>query len=208
MLDNLIQSKKANIKTNEEQLAYDKKLPSSHRSAVHIIVTEIGTSAVFRKLIFQVLTKYITGAILYIDGYVQYVMYIQCVRRNFMKIIIKNKSELPIYEQIEQQMKTQILEGAIKEDEQLPSIRQLAKDLKISVITTTRVYNDLSDEGFIISVAGKGYFVASRNNDLLKERMLCEMEEGLEKAVENGRNAGLSDDEIIEALKNYLRNAE
>lgn len=125
-----------------------------------------------------------------------------------MKIIIKNKSELPIYEQIEQQMKTQILEGAIKEDEQLPSIRQLAKDLKISVITTTRVYNDLSDEGFIISVAGKGYFVAPRNNDLLKERMLCEMEEGLEKAVENGRNAGLSDDEIIEALKNYLRNAE
>ena len=105
-------------------------------------------------------------------------------------------------------MKTQILEGAIKEDEQLPSIRQLAKDLKISVITTTRVYNDLSDEGFIISVAGKGYFVAPRNNDLLKERMLCEMEEGLEKAVENGRNAGLSDDEIIEALKNYLRNAE
>ena len=125
-----------------------------------------------------------------------------------MKIIIKNKSELPIYEQIEQQMKAQILEGAIKEDEQLPSIRQLAKDLKISVITTTRVYNDLSDEGFIISVAGKGYFVAPRNNDLLKERMLCEMEEGLEKAVENGRNAGLSDDEIIEALKNYLRNAE
>ena len=125
-----------------------------------------------------------------------------------MKIIIKNKSELPIYEQIEQQMKAQILDGTITEDEQLPSIRQLARDLKISVITTTRVYNDLSDEGFIISVAGKGYFVAPRNNDLLKERMLCEMEEGLEKAVINGRNAGLSDDEIIEALKNYLRNAE
>ena len=125
-----------------------------------------------------------------------------------MKIVIKNKSELPIYEQIEQQIKSQILEGKVAEDEQLPSIRQLARDLKISVITTTRVYNDLSDEGFIISVAGKGYFVAPRNNDLLKERMLCEMEEGLEKAVINGRNAGLSDDEIIEALKNYLRNAE
>ena len=69
-------------------------------------------------------------------------------------------------------------------------------------------YSKLCIEGFIISVAGKGYFVAPRNNDLLKERMLCEMEEGLEKAVENGRNAGLSDDEIIEALKNYLRNAE
>ncbi len=125
-----------------------------------------------------------------------------------MKIVIKNKSELPIYEQIEQQIKNQILDGTIGEDEQLPSIRQLARNLKISVITTTRVYNDLSDEGFIISVAGKGYFVAPRNNDLLKERMLCEMEEGLEKAVSNGRNAGLSDDEIIAALKEYLKNAE
>ena len=81
-----------------------------------------------------------------------------------MKIIIKNKSELPIYEQIEQQMKAQILEGKVSEDEQLPSIRQLARDLKISVITTTRVYNDLAEEGFIISVAGKGYFVAPKNN--------------------------------------------
>ena len=125
-----------------------------------------------------------------------------------MKIVIKNKSELPIYEQIEQQIKAQILDSTIREDEQLPSIRQLARDLKISVITTTRVYNDLSDEGFIISVAGKGYFVAPRNNDLLKERMLCEMEEGLEKAVRSGRNAGLSDDEIISTLEEYLKNSD
>ena len=121
-----------------------------------------------------------------------------------MKIVIKNKSELPIYEQIEQQMKAQILDGTVTEDEQLPSIRQLARDLKISVITTTRVYNDLADEGFIISVAGKGYFVASRNNELLRERMLYEMEDGLEKAVTNGRNAGLTDDEIISALKKFM----
>lgn len=121
-----------------------------------------------------------------------------------MKIIIKNKSELPIYEQIEEQIRAQILDGKILENEQLPSIRQLARDLKISVITTTRVYNDLSDEGFIISVAGKGYFVAPRNNELLRERMLCEMEDGLEKAVINGRNAGLSDEEITAALKKFL----
>ncbi len=121
-----------------------------------------------------------------------------------MKIIVKNKSELPIYEQIEEQIKAQILDGTITEDEQLPSIRQLAKDLKISVITTTRVYNDLSDEGFIISVAGKGYFVAPRNNELLRERMLCEMEEGLEKAVSSGRNAGLSNEQIMAALKQFL----
>ena len=121
-----------------------------------------------------------------------------------MKIVIKNKSELPIYEQIEQQIKAQILEGSVTEDEQLPSIRQLARDLKISVITTTRVYNDLAEEGFIISVTGKGYFVAPRNNELLRERMLCEMEDKLEQAVQNGRNAGLSDDEIIAALKKFL----
>ncbi|MCR4644730.1 MAG: GntR family transcriptional regulator [Oscillospiraceae bacterium] len=121
-----------------------------------------------------------------------------------MKIIIKNKSELPIYEQIEQQMKAQILDGTITEEEQLPSIRQLARDLKISVITTTRVYNDLAEEGFIISVAGKGYFVAPRDNELLRERMLFEMEEGFEKAVSNGRNAGLTDEEIISALRQFL----
>lgn len=121
-----------------------------------------------------------------------------------MKIVIKNKSDLPIYEQIEEQIKAQILEGKAAENEQLPSIRQLARDLKISVITTTRVYNDLAEEGFIVSVAGKGYFVASRENDLLRERMLCEMEEGLEKAVINGRNAGLSDEEIVAALKKTM----
>ena len=121
-----------------------------------------------------------------------------------MKIVIKNKSDMPIYEQIEEQIKAQILEGKVMEDEQLPSIRQLARDLKISVITTTRVYTDLAEEGFIISAAGKGYFVAPRNNELLRERMLCEMEEGLEKAVTNGRNAGLSDEDIIAALKKFL----
>ena len=121
-----------------------------------------------------------------------------------MKIYIKNKSDVPIYEQIEEQIRTQILEGETEENEQLPSIRQLARDLKISVITTTRVYNDLADEGFIISVAGKGYFVAPRNNELLRERMLCDIEEALERAVSSGRNAGLSDDEIAAALRKFM----
>lgn len=121
-----------------------------------------------------------------------------------MKIYIKNKSDVPIYEQIEEQIRTQILEGRTEENEQLPSIRQLARDLKISVITTTRVYNDLADEGFIISVAGKGYFVAPRNNELLRERMLCDMEEALERAVTSGRNAGLSDDEIVAVLRKTM----
>ncbi len=121
-----------------------------------------------------------------------------------MKIIIKNSSTLPIYEQIEEQIKAQILSGKVTEDEQLPSIRQLARDLKISVITTTRVYNDLVGEGFIVSVAGKGYFVAPRNNELLRERMLCEMEEAIEQVVSNGRNVGLSDDDILAAVKQFM----
>lgn len=122
-----------------------------------------------------------------------------------MTIILKNKSDIPIYEQIKSQIKDAVLEGGLSENEQLPSIRQLARDLKISVITTTRAYNDLMDEGFIVSVAGKGYFVAPRNNELLKERMLCAMEESLEKAAEYGRNAGLSDDEMIGILKSILK---
>lgn len=121
-----------------------------------------------------------------------------------MKILLKNKSDVPIYEQIKEQIKSQVLEGKVKENEQLPSIRQLAKELKISVITTTRAYNELSDEGFIISVSGKGYFVAPKNNELLRERMIFEMEQALETAVESGRNAGLKDEEIIEALKGIM----
>ena len=124
------------------------------------------------------------------------------IRTNPKKILIN--SDVPIYEQIEQQIKAQILEGKIAENEQLPSVRQLAKELKISVITTTRAYNDLAEEGFIVSVAGKGYFVAPR--ELLHERILYEMEKGLEKAVTNGRNAGLSDEEIVEALSKIQTN--
>ena len=121
-----------------------------------------------------------------------------------MKIVISNKSELPIYEQIEQQIKAQILDGTIAENAQLPSIRQLARDLKISIITTTRAYNDLAEEGFVISVAGKGYFVTARSDELLRERMLFEMEEGLQRAVTSGRNAGLSNEEILAALQTFL----
>lgn len=121
-----------------------------------------------------------------------------------MTIVIKNKSDLPIYEQIKQQIKDQIMDGTIEEDEPMPSIRQLARDLKISVITTTRAYNDLADEGFIVSVAGKGYFAAPRNNELLRERLLFEMEDGFDKAVKSGRNAGLSDDEIVAAFKRIM----
>ncbi|NLP22492.1 MAG: GntR family transcriptional regulator [Erysipelotrichaceae bacterium] len=94
-----------------------------------------------------------------------------------MNIIISNTSKVPIYEQIKEQIKEQIINNQILENEQLPSIRQLAKDLKISVITTTRAYNELENEGFVTSVAGKGFYVMPTNKDLIKEQAYKSIEE-------------------------------
>ena len=102
-----------------------------------------------------------------------------------MKIIISNQSELPIYAQIREQIKEQILNGQIKEGEILPSIRSLAKDVGVSVITTTRAYNDLEKEGFIATMQGKGSVVLSSNNKILKEQFIMRIEEGIETAVES-----------------------
>ena len=97
-----------------------------------------------------------------------------------MKIIISNQSELPIYAQIREQIKEQILNGQIKEGEILPSIRSLAKDVGVSVITTTRAYNDLEKEGFIATMQGKGSVVLSSNNKILKEQFIMRIEEGID----------------------------
>ena len=91
-----------------------------------------------------------------------------------MHIVISNSSDLPIYAQIKDQVKEQILSGELIEDEMLPSLRQLAKDLKISVLTTTRAYNELEQEGFITSRQGKGFFVMSSGSDLIRELDLCQ----------------------------------
>ena len=104
-----------------------------------------------------------------------------------MKIIISNQSELPIYAQIREQIKEQILNGQIKEGEILPSIRSLAKDVGVSVITTTRAYNDLEKEGFIATMQGKGSVVLSSNNKILKEQFIMRIEEGIETAVESAK---------------------
>ena len=100
-----------------------------------------------------------------------------------MKIIISNQSELPIYAQIREQIKEQILNGQIKEGEILPSIRSLAKDVGVSVITTTRAYNDLEKEGFIATMQGKGSVVLSSNNKILKEQFIMRIEEGIETGI-------------------------
>lgn len=109
-----------------------------------------------------------------------------------MRLIVSNASPLPIYEQIVQQVKQAILTGDVIEGAPLPSIRQLARDLRVSVITTTRAYNDLARDGFIVSVPGKGAFVRAVNGELIREQVLVEIETALADIVTRARLAGLS----------------
>ena len=115
-----------------------------------------------------------------------------------MNIFIDNKSGLPIYDQIYSQIKSQIISGALSEDQLLPSIRNLAKDLGISVITTRRAYDELEREGFIYTVAGKGCFVAAKNTELLREENLRQIEEHLQAIRDLAAACGLSREDIIE----------
>ncbi len=114
-----------------------------------------------------------------------------------MDILIDNKSGAPIYDQIYSQIKTQIISGVLREDELLPSIRNLAKDLRISVITTKRAYDELEREGFIYTVAGKGCFVAAKNVELLREENLKKIEEHMEEIAKLAATCNLSCDEIV-----------
>lgn len=115
-----------------------------------------------------------------------------------MNILINNKNGQPIYEQIYTQIKNQIISGALKEDEALPSIRNLAKDLRISVITTKRAYDELEHEGFVYTVAGKGCFVAAKNIELLREENLRKIEEHLQQIASLAASCSLSRKELIE----------
>ena len=121
-----------------------------------------------------------------------------------MRIIISNQSELPIYAQIKEQLKEQILNGQIPEGSTLPSIRQLAKEVGVSVITTTRAYSDLEAEGFIATMQGKGSVVLSKDNSMLREQYLMRIEEGLTTAIETARVMGLSNGELNEIFQNLL----
>lgn len=115
-----------------------------------------------------------------------------------MNIFIDNKSGMPIYDQIYSQIKAQIIGGDLKEDDALPSIRSLAKDLRISVITTKRAYEELEKEGFIYTVAGKGSFVAPKNVELLREENLKKIEEYMQEIRRLAQTCGLSLEDIIE----------
>ena len=117
-----------------------------------------------------------------------------------MNILIDNKSGTPIYEQIYSQIKSQIISGALQQDELLPSIRGLAKDLRISFITTKRAYEELEREGFIYTLPAKGCYVAPKNTELLREENLKKIEEYIDEIVKLAVSCNLSKQEIIEMV--------
>lgn len=121
-----------------------------------------------------------------------------------MEIIIRNTANQPIYEQIYSQLKAQIIAGALSPGEALPSIRALAKDLKISVITTKRAYDELESEGFLYTVAGKGCFVAEKNLDLIREQQLKELENHLSAAAALAKSCAVTAEELIGMLRVLL----
>ena len=118
-----------------------------------------------------------------------------------MNIFIDNRSGLPIYDQIYSQIKSQIISGALDADEALPSIRGLAKELRISVITAKRAYDELEKEGFIYTIAGKGCFVAPKNTELLREENLRKIEEHMSEIITLSHSCGLSGEELLDMLR-------
>lgn len=118
-----------------------------------------------------------------------------------MEIYISNQSSQPLYAQITAQIKQQILCGDLHTGDALPSIRQLAKDLHISAITTKRAYEDLEQDGFIDTVPGKGCFVAPQNPQIQREEVLRQVEDYLQQAVDTGRSAGVSWQEMQQMLE-------
>ena len=118
-----------------------------------------------------------------------------------MDIIISNSSDKPIYEQVSSQIKNKIMNGTLEAGEMLPSMRALAKDLHISVITVQRAYEDLTRDGFIETVSGKGSFVASQNKEFIREEQLRKAEELLQQVVDIGRSHGISYEQMANILK-------
>ena len=118
-----------------------------------------------------------------------------------MELIIRNTAGQPIYDQISSQIKAQIIAGTLQPGEALPSIRALAKDLKISVITTKRAYDELEKEGFLYTIAAKGCFVAPKNVELLREETLKTMEQHIDQLVRLAKSVGMAPDEVLDMVK-------
>lgn len=113
-----------------------------------------------------------------------------------MHIIINTSSMIPIYEQIMDQIKTAVIAGELKEGEGLPSVRGLSKDLKISALTVKKAYDNLEQEGFTVTIHGKGTFVAAVNSELLQEEHRKDVESELEKVIQKARGCGMTEEEI------------
>ncbi len=122
------------------------------------------------------------------------------MRRAIVKLIISNISGIPIYEQIKQQVKSAIMSGDLQENEMLPSLRTIAKELKISVLTVTRAYTELEQEGFVKNIQGRGCFVLGQGSELLKEQLICKIENNLLEAISAARVANLSKEELHHLL--------
>lgn len=125
-----------------------------------------------------------------------------------MFISISNTSNVPIYEQIIKQIKEQIISGTLAPGDPLPSIRNLAKELQISVITTKRAYEELEKEGFIVTLPGKGSFVSETNTEFITEQQIKKIEELIEQAVCLAKSIGLKKDEMFELLNIYFEGVE
>ena len=125
-----------------------------------------------------------------------------------MHILIDNRSGTPIYDQIYSQIKNQIISGSLKEDEMLPSIRGLAKDLRISFITTKRAYEELEKDGFLYTVPGKGCFVAPKNVELLREENLKKIEDHIDEIIRLAATCNLSRQDIIEMINFSMEDRE
>ena len=125
-----------------------------------------------------------------------------------MNILINNKNGAPIYDQIYSQIKSQIISGALREDEMLPSIRGLAKDLRISFITTKRAYEELEKDGFVYTIPGKGCYVAPKNVELLREENLKKIEAHLDEIVRLAASCNLSKADVLEMVQFSLEEQE
>jgi DNA-binding transcriptional regulator YhcF (GntR family) len=122
-----------------------------------------------------------------------------------MRVVLSNNAGVPLYQQIKEQIGTAILSGELAEDSVLPSVRALARDLRISVITTTRAYAELAAEGFIATVPGKGAYVLPLDSALVREQLLRQVEEGLQTALDAAERAGLTHAELLGILDGLVR---
>ena len=119
-----------------------------------------------------------------------------------MDIVISNSSQVALYEQIKNQIRTQIVDGTLQGGDTLPSIRSLAKELKVSIITVKRAYEDLEKEGLLETIVGKGTFISSKNKEILRDVMMYEIESKLEEIIKQAKIIGITLEEGIEIFKN------